>query len=942
MPSGGTPQGIVYGRERQVLDLLNAQAPVALISGDSGVGKTRVLQEVVARFDGVAPAPAAVGYAPAALQASLLEALAAAAALIADNEGTARKVGRLLVEGGRRLASAKASEVGTAVARVVLGAVRDRVGENLTDVIVEYFDQVKDAAADDVAARIRQAADPDVISAIAGLSADVAAAAGGRRILLPLDNVDHLREDDRGRLMDLSALLPEGVSLLCTFTSVSGADESVLDQYIRAGVKVYLLLGLEAWAVEQWLRAEGLPVGMTEQVLRATNGYGLAVADVVQLLKGNRSLTSATIGNSREGVLRAATRQALRELDAGSHTATLKLSILSVPLPAQYVAAYLGVEPVAWAVIQSLLLDSHIFVPGNPPWFHDQRRRLLRQEVPPSALPDYLRSASVQLRAIAETSEGIPDTLMQYAEISDMLVDLGAAEPGIAIVAQLSDSALAVLGAVIELSDSGSPVLDSEQVLLYARDIFQCSGDPSAALAELQESKLVFTTSNEYRSIVRPRLESADTALYVNGKIGSKLGRIPFPRIATVVFNGRLRGALGPFTAAGYGIGSPSLGQLSKDVIRPRIAPPHMLLTSRSQPHLLLQGLFGDVPFFATAAYQNPLERDSALTSLKSLPAGALLGRPVTVTSLTAQPDVSLPSRRLASAFERAFGSPAGNVIISLDSDIHGEKVSRQVAVVQQLQALNLLAELSDNRERQVTGHKAPRYGLLLWVGSGGYGELTAVVANASGIIELDDVPADVLRRFDRVALGQLAGLQPGQQIGYAQYRAGRQSNVTDLQLAINEVTRHSRAIVVYNEQQPRRRIPAEAGLLQTLIQEHLDEREAMAGLIAERFGRALPTGRDVCLLIDSRISHPEMGPWSGQDATVIETQMHGQAPRIAVSVEAHEKAGDGQDWQDHLTAQAEKALGVPEVKLAAASLSSALDAVATLLGHRFNEILLE
>jgi hypothetical protein len=241
----------LYGRDQQVRELLGTEATVTAISGDSGVGKTQVLEEVVALFDGVAPTPVVAGRAPAALQTGLLDALGAAAAVIADDEGGARRVGKLLVEGGRRLASAKAGEIGHAVARVVLGIIRDRVGKNLTDVIAEYVEQVRDAAQDDVLARIRQAGDPDVIFAIAGLAADVADAAGGRRILRPLENVDRLQPDDQARLMEFGPLLPGEVSVLCTFTSVSGFGESTLDDYILAGIRVYPLLGLEAWAVEQ-------------------------------------------------------------------------------------------------------------------------------------------------------------------------------------------------------------------------------------------------------------------------------------------------------------------------------------------------------------------------------------------------------------------------------------------------------------------------------------------------------------------------------------------------------------------------------------------------------------------------------------------------------------------------------------------------------------------
>lgn len=945
MPSGGVAQGILYGRDQQVLDLLATRVPVTVVSGDSGVGKTRVLEEVVALFDGVAPAPVAVGHAPAALQASLLDALGAAVALIAEDEGAAQRVGRLLVEGGRRLASAKASEVGLAVARIVLGAVRDRVGQNVTDVIAEYFEQVRDAAADDVAVRIRQAGDPDVIRAIAVLAADVADAAGGKRILLPLDNVDHIQADDRGRLIDLGPLLSDKVSVLCTFTSVCAADESILDGYTRAGITVYRLLGLEAWAVEQWLSAEGLPPGMAKQVLVNTNGYGFAVANAVQLLRTSQPLTDAAGRSGREEVLRAATRQALRGLDTGSHAAALKLSVLSAPLPSQYAAAYLGMEPAAWAATQGRLVDSCIFVPGSPPWFHDQRRRLLREQVQASDLPGYLRAAGTQLRAISEAGPGMPaEALTQYAEIGDALVGFGAADPSVVAVAQLSDSALAVLGAIIELADGDGPGPGSEQVLLYARDIFRCSGDPSAALAELRNSELAVTPSDEHQTSVVLRPGSSEAVIYAYGKIGLRLGRIPFPRIASLVFNGRLRTALGPLAHALYGLGEPSLWELSRQELPPSARLPHLPspLASRRQPRLLVRGLFGDTAIYAAVAYQNQLERDTALTRLGAMPAGPFLGRRVVLTSVTAKPDEALPPRRLACAFERALGFRIGNTTNSFDSVIHGEKIPRQDAVEQQLEALNLLAELSNERERQVTGHQAPSYGLLRWVSPDGPAELTAVVANASGIIELKDMPADVVRTFDRVALGQMAGLLPGQRIGYMQSRYGRQTEVTDLQLAVNEVTRYARIIDGYNDPLvARRQLPADISYLQSLIQEQLDERETMGRHIADRLGRALPPGRDIYLLVDPHVRDRDMIPWAGQDATVVTAQIRGTSPRVLIAVEPRAEFSADQDWVESLTAQVERVFGVTDIKFAGSGLSSALDAVSSLLGHMFNDILL-
>ena len=109
---------------------------------------------------------------------------------------------------------------------------------------------------------------------------------------------------------------------------------------------------------------------MSERVLTLRQmATGLPLASAVQLLKAGQPLTDDTVQNGREEVLRAATRQALRGLDAGSHAAALKLSVLSGPLPAKHAAAYLGMEPAAWVATEGLLVDSHIFVPGNPPWF---------------------------------------------------------------------------------------------------------------------------------------------------------------------------------------------------------------------------------------------------------------------------------------------------------------------------------------------------------------------------------------------------------------------------------------------------------------------------------------------------------------------------------------------------------------------------------------------
>jgi hypothetical protein len=939
--------GMLYGRDQQVADLLRAREAVTLISGDIGVGKTEFLREVGRRFEGVAPAPVTVGHSPASLQSGLLDALGAAAAMVAQDQGAARRVGHLLVEGARRLAQVKANDIGLAVARLVLGVMRDRVGENVTDLLLEYAGQVKNAATDDLMPRIRQAADPDVIYAIAALAAETAEAAGGRGLLLSLDNIHDLQRPDHARLMDLGAALPSGVSVTCAFTSLSRADESLLDEYRLAGVAVCPLQGLEPWAIGQWLNAEGIATAQPGQVWRKTNGYGLAVAGAVSLLKAGKDLADADMGG-RHAIIQAATRQALRGLDMPERAVAFKLSVLEAPLPAPCIADYLKMDPAVWIATEGALVDSHIFVPGNPPWFHEQRRKLLRGQVPGSEIAVYLNAAAAQLMSLARMAGTPAETLIQYADVSDDLAALGNADSAVAAVAKLTDSALAVLGAVLELTEPGCPAADAEQVLLYARRVFGASGDLAAAMREASAAGLAATVSDRHRTVVAASLGTQEAWLYANGRIGKRLGRMPLPRVASLVFRHRLASSLGPFANTSYGIGSPSAGELARQSVQLQVRPPagQHPRPGRKGPSLLLRGLFGDTPVFAAVTYESQQDRDTALKSLRTLPPEPIFGRSLKLSMAAPQPQAPLPPRRLIRAFERALGLPIGNIHSSFDVTIHGEKISPRSALDQRLGALNLLAELSIEHEKQVTGHAAAEYGLLWWAGPGGNGEMTAVVSGARGIITLTDIPVPVLQRLDRAAISQLAGLAPHQEIGFTELRAGAQSPVADMQLAVTEAVRHARLIIAYNQHQPRRHLPSDPASLQALIQQQLDDREAAARRIAEFYCRSLPPASDIYLLIDPHVHNPGMIPGAGQDATIIETAMSGSSPRIRVAVEPPSPdppaPASFQHWQDSTLARWSQIFDEPGLTPRTVTPTSVLNAVSRLLGHMHSELWLD
>ncbi len=310
-----------------------------------------------------------------------------------------------------------------------------------------------------------------------------------------------------------------------------------------------------------------------------------------------------------------------------------------------------------------------------------------------------------------------------------------------------------------------------------------------------------------------------------------RLGRTPLPQMASAVFYNRLSEPLGPFASVVYGIGEAPLAELASRSVDLQVRPPHIrqIRPGRKGPSLLLTGRFGDTPFYASVTYEKEQDRDAALASVLALSAETVFGRQTELTVITKQPDAPLPSRRLVRAFERALGVRIGGVINSFDVTLRGEKISGDDARRQQLGALNLLAQLSSERERQVTGYTAGSYGLLTWVAPDGDAELTAVVENAEGIVRVSSVPMSVLQNFDRVALSELAGLDPRQTIGFTQIRSGRLRQLTNMQLVANEVMRHSRKIIAYNQHQPRRQVPTDVETLQALIQRQLDERENIA-----------------------------------------------------------------------------------------------------------------
>ena len=168
----------MYGRERAVEQLACSQPRAIVLAGDPGVGKSLVLAAGQARAGtagAVAPAPVTIRRSPAALQITLLDALGAAVALLALDEGLARTAARHVTDAARRMAKARLDELASAAGKVLLGAVRARLGSEVAGAIEEFAHDLSTSVDERLAARFSAAGDGDVIEVIAGFAAEVAA-----------------------------------------------------------------------------------------------------------------------------------------------------------------------------------------------------------------------------------------------------------------------------------------------------------------------------------------------------------------------------------------------------------------------------------------------------------------------------------------------------------------------------------------------------------------------------------------------------------------------------------------------------------------------------------------------------------------------------------------------------------------------------------------------
>ena len=80
-----------------------------------------------------------------------------------------------MADAARRMAKARLDELGSAAGKMLLGAMRAKLGSDVADAIEEFAHDLSTSVDERLAARISAAGDGDVIEIIAGFAAEAAA-----------------------------------------------------------------------------------------------------------------------------------------------------------------------------------------------------------------------------------------------------------------------------------------------------------------------------------------------------------------------------------------------------------------------------------------------------------------------------------------------------------------------------------------------------------------------------------------------------------------------------------------------------------------------------------------------------------------------------------------------------------------------------------------------
>lgn len=648
----------MYGREELVEGVARSRAPVLLITGDSGVGKSDVLRRAQERSGAaVAPAPVTLDGSPGNLQRALLDALAGALAAITERRGLHDEIGRLVQQAVLRLAHERANDLAKALGAELLAYTRHKLGAEAGRAITDFINQLTTAGDAAIGARINAASDPSVAQTLIALGDELFGMADGEPLLLALDAAESMTLADRGVLRDLAAKSSQGVRLRLGFATFAGEQRIAVDELLASGpgVQEVIVGGLAPDVVAMWLRDAGLAGQPEARVHRLTGGYPLLIQSVIADVRAGGDIESAPLHRR----FAAQTLLSWNALDPAARACARALAVLAEPLPESDCAQLCEMSLAEYADLVERLSRAFIMatVVNGQPWFHEQRRVFVLARLRADERAEACARAAERVLEHVKASND-QGWVQPLADLVAEATPLHSADQRLAAAVELPRSELAVCAALIELAEKQHDfVVRGDDVLRHARAWFGAEGDLVAALRRLAERGLVDLLEKPPVAVVRPAW-SLMTLVTLQGRAAREFGRMPMPSLTSMFFALGLRSALGSFERLAYGVGRSSWTTIAHGLLKPR-KPYADVRASASlgelNPALLARGRLGGRPLHCAARYGCSSVRDEALRCLEGLSV-ELLGETLQIDEVLAHPGETIASDRFVVAAERATG----------------------------------------------------------------------------------------------------------------------------------------------------------------------------------------------------------------------------------------------------------------------------------------------
>jgi AAA ATPase domain len=401
------PRPVLYGREAVVADIARSRAPVLLLTGDSGVGKSSVLRTASDAVEGslvCGPVSLASGQ---DLQAAVLTALAAGTRRLMEEGVAQAEVEGVLGAAAARLTREYAYEFAAAVAHDLLRRV---LGDHATDVLTRYIETAQEMSPERLEPRLDALAAVPASQVVAELTAEVQRLAG-MPIVVVIDEAEQMPADDDRLLVGLSRRLSDTCTVWLAFSTPGRAEQKRVDELIAmsaARIDQVDLAPLGADDVAAWLAAEGAHGLSTADVMAATSGYPLDIGDTIEAAQRGQPLDEVAL-RDRHTRFHFYTKRNWDELEPADRVVVNRLAVLPAPLGADALGVFLGYDAAECHDLIRVLLANRLFTyQPDGSWFHDKRRRLIAEVfLEPAERDDLIVAAADGLwRAIVAHSLG--------------------------------------------------------------------------------------------------------------------------------------------------------------------------------------------------------------------------------------------------------------------------------------------------------------------------------------------------------------------------------------------------------------------------------------------------------------------------------------------------------------------------------------------------------